>query len=77
MSEATQRIEQDIARTRQDLGDTAQALAAKTDVKARAHEKIEDVKASARSHSQPVGTVFAAAGAGLIAVWAIRHRRRD
>jgi hypothetical protein len=76
MSEATQRIERDIARTRQDLGDTAQALAAKTDVKARAHDKIADVKASAKSHSQPVGAVFTAAGAGLIAVWAIRSRRR-
>jgi ElaB/YqjD/DUF883 family membrane-anchored ribosome-binding protein len=47
MSEATERIEQDIAQTRQELGNTAEALAAKTDVKARAHDKIEDVKEAA------------------------------
>jgi ElaB/YqjD/DUF883 family membrane-anchored ribosome-binding protein len=52
MSDATQRIEREIEQTRQDLGDTAEALAAKTDVKARAHDKVEDVKASAQEKVQ-------------------------
>jgi ElaB/YqjD/DUF883 family membrane-anchored ribosome-binding protein len=34
----------DIERTRQDLGDTVAALAEKTDVKARAKEKVSEVR---------------------------------
>ena len=37
-------IRREIEETRQELGDTAAALAAKTDVKARAKEKVEGVK---------------------------------
>ena len=37
-------IRREIEETRQELGDTAAALAAKTDVKARAKEKVDDVK---------------------------------
>ena len=37
-------IEADIERTRGELGDTVEALAAKTDVKARAQDRVEDVK---------------------------------
>jgi ElaB/YqjD/DUF883 family membrane-anchored ribosome-binding protein len=39
-----EQIRREIENTRQDLGDTAAALAAKTDVKARAKEKVEGVK---------------------------------
>jgi chromosome segregation ATPase len=37
-------LRREIEETRRDLGDTAAALAEKTDVKARAKEKLEDVK---------------------------------
>jgi len=37
-------LREDIERTRQDLGDTVAALAEKTDVKARAREKVSEVK---------------------------------
>jgi ElaB/YqjD/DUF883 family membrane-anchored ribosome-binding protein len=37
-------LRDDIERTRQDLGDTVAALAEKTDVKARAKEKVSEVK---------------------------------
>jgi ElaB/YqjD/DUF883 family membrane-anchored ribosome-binding protein len=37
-------IRDEIEQTREQLGDTAAALAAKTDVKARAREKVEGVK---------------------------------
>jgi len=37
-------IRREIEETRQELGDTAAALAAKTDVKARAKEKVDGVK---------------------------------
>jgi hypothetical protein len=39
-----EQIRREIEDTREDLGDTAAALAAKTDVKARAKEKVEGVK---------------------------------
>jgi hypothetical protein len=39
-------IQQDIEAARQRLGETVEALAAKTDVKARAKEKVADVKDS-------------------------------
>ena len=42
-------IRNDIEHTREELGDTVEALAAKTDVKAQAHAKIEDVKQQAKS----------------------------
>jgi ElaB/YqjD/DUF883 family membrane-anchored ribosome-binding protein len=38
-------LRDDIARTRAELGETVEALAAKADVKARAHEKVEETKA--------------------------------
>jgi ElaB/YqjD/DUF883 family membrane-anchored ribosome-binding protein len=37
-------LRDDIERTRQDLGDTVAALAEKTDVKARAKEKVSEVR---------------------------------
>lgn len=48
MSEAARtpdEIRADIEHTREELADTAAALAEKADVKARAHEKVEETKA--------------------------------
>ena len=42
-------IRNDIEHTREELGDTVEALAAKTDVKAQAQAKIDDVKQQAKS----------------------------
>jgi len=39
-----QQLRADIERTRQDLGDTVAALAEKTDVKARARDKVAEVR---------------------------------
>jgi len=44
-------IRRDIEATRHDLGDTAAALAAKTDVKARAKEKVDDIRQNFGSSS--------------------------
>jgi ElaB/YqjD/DUF883 family membrane-anchored ribosome-binding protein len=38
--------------TREELGETAQALAAKTDVKARAKDAVEDAKAQAKARAK-------------------------
>jgi hypothetical protein len=40
-----EQIKRDIERTRGELADTAAALAEKADVKARAHEKLDETKA--------------------------------
>jgi ElaB/YqjD/DUF883 family membrane-anchored ribosome-binding protein len=41
-----EQIREEIEATRQELGDTIEALAEKTDVKAQAHHKLEETKAS-------------------------------
>jgi ElaB/YqjD/DUF883 family membrane-anchored ribosome-binding protein len=41
-------IRSEIEETREDLADTAAALAYKADVKARAHDRVEEVKADLR-----------------------------
>ena len=68
-------IRRDIEGTREELGDTVEALAAKTDVKAHAHEKVEDVKQQARDNTVPL----AAIGAAVVALvaWRLISRRRD
>ena len=51
-------IRADIENTRRQVGDTAEALAAKTDVKARASDRINDIKANVREkadHLKPGG----------------------
>ena len=67
-------IRADIERTRREVGDTAEALAAKTDVKARASERIDEIKANVRDkadHLKPsggsTGQSGADAGAQLVA----------
>jgi hypothetical protein len=52
-------IRADIRETRRELGDTVEELAAKTDVKAKAQEKIESVKQS-RAPLIAAGVVVAA-----------------
>ena len=68
-------IRRDIEETREELGDTVEALAAKTDVKAHAQEKVEDVKQQARANRVPL----AAIGAAVVALvaWRLIARRRD
>jgi len=47
-SRTPEQIRSEIEQTREELGDTVEALAAKTDVKARVHERVEDTKQAAR-----------------------------
>jgi hypothetical protein len=49
-------IEAEIEQTRQELGDTVEALAAKTDVKAQAKDKIAQVKGGARQKKDEVAS---------------------
>jgi hypothetical protein len=76
-------IRADIEHTREELADTAAALAQRADVKARAHEKVEETKAKvshkvdeAKAAGPPrAALVAAAAGGVLIALVALRRRR--
>jgi len=61
-SENPDQIRDEIEDTREELGDTVAAVAAKTDVKAQAQAKLEDVKAQAHDKVDEVkGQASAAA----------------
>jgi alanyl-tRNA synthetase len=57
-------IRHDIEQTREELGETVEALAAKTDVKAQAQARIEEVKQQARATVDDVKHRVEAARAG-------------
>jgi len=67
-----ERITEEIEATRQELGDTVEALAAKADVRAQARERIERTKSSLPN--PVVLGVAAAVAAGLVLV--VRRARR-
>ena len=83
-------LKAEIARTREDLGETAAALAAKTDVKARVRAKASDVAgrttalagtvrdraATTVRRPVPVAIVAAVASAATVALVLIRRSRR-
>jgi len=49
MADTPEALRHDIERTRSELGETIEALAAKADVKARAHEAAEEVRERVQS----------------------------
>jgi hypothetical protein len=53
-------IQADIDRTRAQVGDTVEALAAKTDVKARVRERVDTIKGNVRSSTPASGQQAAA-----------------
>jgi|tagenome__1003787_1003787.scaffolds.fasta_scaffold18595977_2 hypothetical protein len=66
-----EQLRDEIEDARRDLGDTAAALAAKTDVKTRATEKADELKQRARANPVPL-----AAGAGVFLLVVVLTRRR-
>jgi len=68
---SSEEIEERIERTREDLGETVEALAAKTDVKAQAQRKAVEIKQQIEEDPRPW-----VAGAALVAVVLIVRRRR-
>ena len=62
----------EIEETREELGDTAAALAAKTDVKARARNRAEEIK------QNPAPAIAAGAVVATLALlWLARRRTRS
>ena len=66
-----EQIRADIKETRRDLGDTVEELAAKTDVKAHAQAKVEEVKGKAADNRVPI-----IAGVAAVLILGLVLRRR-
>jgi hypothetical protein len=60
--------------TRRELGDTVEALAEKTDVKARASERVDDIKRRTPEKVRSNPLPLAAVGALAFAYWLGRRR---
>jgi F0F1-type ATP synthase assembly protein I len=79
---SSEEIRADIEHTREDLADTAAELAQRADVKARAHEKVDETKAKvshkvdeAKAQPQRLGLVAAAVAGLVIGIVVVRRRR--
>ena len=78
-------LREEIAQTREELGDTVAALTEKSDVKAQASAKADELKAKAQEATEaarvqaqdnPMPFILAAAGALMVLVVLRRLRRR-
>lgn len=72
-------IEADLNQTRQELGETAAALAAKLDVPGQARAKVDETKQRVAEKTEPVrdnAVPIAAAGAGVLVLMLLIRRRR-
>ena len=80
-----ERLRDDIAHTRQELGETIEALSARLDVKARARDGLRRARGRAAELTEPVRLPSPAAGAvlgagiaaGLLLVAMLLRRRRS
>lgn len=75
---ATDDIQADIEQTRQELGATAQALAAKLDVPAQTRQKVDETKQRVAHKTEPVkqNAVPIAAAIGVVVIGVVIWRRR-
>ena len=75
-----QELRREIDQTRQELGDTVEALARKTDVKARTRQAVTEARERVRDRVPPdAGPVLLStvlAGVGLVTILAITWWRR-
>ena len=67
-------IRREIEQTRQELGDTVDALSHKANVKEQARLKKEEVQERVSSNPAPVAAVAGGALALLVVLWLIRRR---
>jgi ABC-type transporter Mla subunit MlaD len=72
-------LREEIADTRENLGETVEQLAAKTDVKARLHDEVEHRKQAAREgvKSKPQIPAAAAGAVVLLVALVVLKRRRS
>jgi len=81
-AERAAELRTEIEETREDLGDTAAALAAKTDVKARARDRADELKARARAKAEeikqnPAPAIAAGAVVATLAIFLLARRARS
>jgi len=85
VSEDSQQLEAEIERTRERLGETVEALAAKADVKARAQRKADQLTGQLKSKAnqmkkqitqRPIPVAVAAGAAGVLAATLVVVSRR-
>src|SRR5262249_6565902 len=74
--ERSEQLRSEIEDLREDLGDTAAALAAKTDVKTRARERAGELKQRARENPAPIAAAAGAFVLTLLVSRVISSRRR-
>lgn len=79
---SSEEIRADIEHTREELADTAAELAQRADVKARAHEKVDETKAKvshkvdeAKAQPQRIGLAVAVVAGLTIGLVVLRRRR--
>ena len=79
---SSEEIRADIEHTREELADTAAELAQRADVKARAHDKVEETKAKvshkvdeAKARPRRLGLAAAVAGGVVLGLVVLRRRR--
>ncbi len=79
---SSEEIRADIEHTREELADTAAELAQRADVKARAHDKVEETKAKvshkvdeAKARPQRLGLAAAVVGGLVVGLVVLRRRR--
>ncbi|MGH2840952.1 MAG: DUF3618 domain-containing protein [Solirubrobacteraceae bacterium] len=64
-------LQEEIAQTREELGETVEALVNKADVKAHVHEKVEETKEELREKQQEVTSRVSQIVAQPTTYWAI------
>ena len=80
--ERAAQLQREIEETREELGDTAAALAAKTDVKARAQDRADELRGRARAKADeirknPAPAIAAGAVVATLAILWLAHRSRS
>jgi hypothetical protein len=73
--ERAEQLRSEIEDLREDVGDTAAALAAKTDIKARAQERAIELKATAQEKAKANPVPLAAAGGAFLLTLLIARKR--
>jgi hypothetical protein len=66
-------IQADIEATREELGDTVEALTEKADVKKQAKRKVDEAKAKVAANQDGMAVIAGVVAVGLLVVW-VRRR---
>lgn len=64
-------LQEEIAQTREDLGETVEALVNKADVKAQVHDKVEETKEELHAKQEEVTVEVARVAAKPTTYWAV------